>query len=140
MSLALQKGFAHNPRQLSWTEPTGINPPLPLPYSRENGCEWIGRISHSGLQADHDGPYLEGIKRTERRCMRAVTGVPLPRCQTTLVAIDVGSNQEDTAARNLFGCFLLLLLLVGIGTLVFLLLQDLMRGALIETPGLCIWV
>ena len=72
--------------------------------------------------------------------MRAVTGVPLPRCQTTLVAIDVGSNQEDTAARNLFGCFLLLLLLVGIGTLVFLLLQDLMRGALIETPGLCIWV
>ena len=72
--------------------------------------------------------------------MRRVTGVLLTRDPTTLAATGVGSNQEDSAARDLFGFFLLLLLLVGIGALVFLLLQDLMRGALIETPGLCIWV
>ena len=64
----------------------------------------------------------------------------LPSCRTTLAATDVGSNQEDSAARNLLELFLLLLFLVGIGTLVSLFLQDLMRGAFIEAPGLCIWV
>ena len=72
--------------------------------------------------------------------MGAVTRVLLPRCQTARTATEVGSNREGGAGRNFLGFFLLLLLLAGIGTLVFISLQDLMRGALIDTPGLCIWV
>ena len=72
--------------------------------------------------------------------MGAVTGAQFHRCQGALAATDVGSNREGRGGENLLGFFLLLLLLAGIGMLVFISLQDLMRGALIETPGLCIWV
>jgi len=57
-----------------------------------------------------------------------------------VAASDVGISQVASAGRQLIGLFLMSLLLAGIGVLVFILVQDLMRGALIETPGLCIWV
>ena len=72
--------------------------------------------------------------------MGVVTGVLFRKCQSALAATDVGSNREGSAGRSFLGFFLLLLLLAGIGTLAFISLQDLLRGALIETPGLCIWV
>jgi len=57
-----------------------------------------------------------------------------------VAASDVGISQVASGGRQLIGLFLMSLLLAGIGVLVFILVQDVMRGALIETPGLCIWV
>jgi len=72
--------------------------------------------------------------------MQAVIGALFPRCQGYLAASDVGSSQVASAGKQLIGLIILSLLLAGIGVLVFISVQDLMRGALIETPGLCIWV
>jgi len=72
--------------------------------------------------------------------MQAGIGALFQRCQGYLAASDVGSSQVNSAGKQLMGLIILSLLLAGIGVLVFISIQDVMRGALIETPGLCIWV
>jgi hypothetical protein len=72
--------------------------------------------------------------------MQGITRTLFHRCQGALAVIDDGSKQETSVGRSPVGLLLLLLLLAGIGLLVFISVQDLMRGALIDTPGLCIWV